>query len=187
MTSEETLVYKIFGATAQILEISLEPNKTLIADGGLLLYLDEEISHETLPDDGYEMSKLQNDEKSTELDSFPDELEEEGGKLDLMPDVVNLPPKPAPKDDDEESEGSFLEKLWKATRKTIVNIGQKIQDSTIKKTKSLKLRRRHPPLAGFLKSHRLYKRWNVSLNLSLNPSFLGFLLTCTTQANIYAK
>jgi|GEM_PF-2186720 len=134
MNTEEPLVYKIFGTTAQVLEISIEPTKTLIADGGLLLYLDEEITHETMPDDGYEPPKEEAPKATEEEEGFLDEPEIDD-EADLLPEIVNLPTKPAKREEEEETESSFLEKLWKATRKTIGQIGQKIQDSTSKKTK----------------------------------------------------
>ncbi len=131
MEIAEPLVYKVLGLTAQILEVSIEPNQTIIADGGLLLYLDEEIVHETRPDDGFEPEKLASAGKGQE--SLEEDIADDN---DLMPEVVALPTKAVSKiieEDEDEAEGTFLEKLWKATRKTISNIGTKIQESTGKK------------------------------------------------------
>lgn len=129
METEEPIVFKLIGTTAQILEISIEPDKTFIADGGMLLYLDEEITHETRPNDGFVPPKPEPPAKQ----KIEEILEEE--EVDLMPEVVNLPTKqtPPPPEEDDETDGTFLEKLWKATRKTIANIGQKIQDTGGKK------------------------------------------------------
>jgi uncharacterized protein (AIM24 family) len=129
---EEPIVFKLIGTTAQILEISIEPEKTFLADGGMLLYLDEEIVHETRPDDGYQAPQ---EEIADDYEDFLDEEEPilPEKEVDLMPDVVALPTKQnAIVEDDEETEGTFLEKLWKATRKTIANIGKKKEEETPK-------------------------------------------------------
>lgn len=100
-----TISYKIIGTAAQVLEINLEPGKTLIADGGALLYLDEEIVFETRDTDG----------------SLP--LEEENEKGFLQED------NPVYHSDWEETEkkreGTLLEKLWVATKKALSKVGSK--------------------------------------------------------------
>ena len=129
MMQQEPLTYKVFGTTAQVLEVSIEPEQTLIADGGLLLYLDEEITHETLPDDGYvpEPVPIPEPEPEPIFEPEPEPIPEP------EPEITPLPTRLSRRQDDDETDATFLEKLWKATRKTIVQIGQKIQESTKKK------------------------------------------------------
>ncbi|NJO02107.1 MAG: AIM24 family protein [Bacteroidia bacterium] len=111
----EELSYQIIGEKDQVLEINLEPNKTLIADGGALLYLDEEISLETRNTDGADEMIA-----APELDDLSD---------DDIPEAHLHPPveEPEPDLDDYEEpdrEESLLEKLWIATRKALSRVGK---------------------------------------------------------------
>ncbi|MDX2305219.1 MAG: AIM24 family protein [Microscillaceae bacterium] len=115
----QTLNYKIIGDSAQVLEINLEPQRTLIGDGGSLLYLDEEISFQTLPDDGadLEMESSAEDDASEEDDDFELPLPDE-------PDDDKVPEFLGEDTEDKERDASLLEKLWFATKKVIKKVGK---------------------------------------------------------------
>lgn len=117
---EESLNYKIIGNTAQVLEVSLEPDKTLIADGGMLLYVDEEINFVTHQDDGtQELSAI--DEAESEPDLDFDAQEDDLGELENFNFSALQPHKVEP----EEPQGTLLEKLWQVTKKKFQEIGKK--------------------------------------------------------------
>jgi uncharacterized protein (AIM24 family) len=105
-----TLEHRIIGETAQVLEINLAPDQSIIADGGALLYLDEEIEFKTKDTDG------------------ADELSEKGNSSingqddDELPDLsaFEKPSKQIVHDfEEDEEESSLLEKIWTAAKKAI--------------------------------------------------------------------
>ena len=118
----EELEYKVIGDSAQVLEINLEPGRTLIGDGGSLLYMDDEISFETLNTDGADLeeaSQEEEEEPEMELEETPDEfLTQEDPDEDIVPEFTG--------EDIEEknSDASLLEKLWVATKKVIKNVSK---------------------------------------------------------------
>ena len=124
--SKELLSYKIFGTVAQVLEISIEPNKILIADGGMLLYLDEELTHETKINDGAS-EIIQDTESEGEDDDDVDFYEPQQYKV---PDLDDFPLPSRIKNEPEEEEdngGTLIGKFWKVTQKTLAQIGQRLQ------------------------------------------------------------
>ena len=107
---EENLNYKILGESAQVLEINLEPDHTLIADGGALLYLDEEIHFETREDDGADEI-----DSSIENDDFEEDFFQDNDDNPLSgPEFEEF--------EEKDVQGSLLEKLWVATKKAIQKV-----------------------------------------------------------------
>ena len=114
----QELDYKIIGDSAQVLEINLEPGRTLIGDGGSLLYLDDEISFETLDTDGAELEVTEPDEE--EVNELLDEALAHEDDDEIVPEFTG-------EDIEEEDKGqdaSLIEKLWFATKKVIKNVGK---------------------------------------------------------------
>ena len=113
----DKLNYQIIG-NGQVVEINLEPDKSLIADGGSLLYLDEEISFILRDNDGADEVKPDN---INELeDSIEPEIEPDftWNNPSVMSKVFD-----EPAEEEEKNEG-LLEKLWQATKKTITRFGK---------------------------------------------------------------
>jgi uncharacterized protein (AIM24 family) len=117
---EDSLHYRIIGNTAQVLEISLEPDKTLIGDGGMLLYVDEEVTFVTRQDDGTQELSA-NDSAESESDLDFDTPENDLEALDDFNFAALQPNKVEP----EEPQGTLLEKLWQVTKKKFQEIGKK--------------------------------------------------------------
>lgn len=117
----EELNYHIIGDSGQVLEISLEPAKTLIADGGALLYLDEEITFELRADDAAEDSNQTNESIFSEPD---DDFDTDADGLFALPDDLN-DELTFESSEEKDEQGSLLEKLWTATKKVVQNIGKK--------------------------------------------------------------
>ncbi len=127
------LNYQLLGDNSQVLEINIEPNKTLIADGSALLYTDEEIILELKNDDGVsnivenspKNKNKEQDESEEENEPFPNfanpnwEFEDEENENPI-------PKKNKFKDFDEEEETEknqgLLEKFWGAAKKKIGKI-----------------------------------------------------------------
>jgi uncharacterized protein (AIM24 family) len=114
----EKLSFQILGKTAQVLEVNLEPDKTIIADGGALLYMDEEIQFVLRDDDAHREVKEEIEEPEAEPDV---EIED-----DWQPEITWQKPHNsaldhvfAEPDEEEEKNAGLLEKLWSATKKTI--------------------------------------------------------------------
>jgi uncharacterized protein (AIM24 family) len=108
----EELNFKILGDSAQVLEITLSPNTTLIGDGGALLYLDHEIGFETRDTDGSE------DLKGESTESEDDFEEEEPEPEPVVDDFEDF--------EERDQKGNLLQKLWIATKR-------KVMDRVIKK------------------------------------------------------
>lgn len=115
----EDLSYQLIGKSAQVLEVNLEPNKTIIADGGALLYIDEEITFGLRDNDGAdEFFAAQEPEPEPEPEEEP--LEELGTLEDEMPEEEEF-------EDEPQREGSLLEKLFVAGKKAIQQVSEKIK------------------------------------------------------------
>ncbi|MCU0443631.1 MAG: AIM24 family protein [Microscillaceae bacterium] len=116
----EKLNFQILGKTAQVLEVNLEPDKTIIADGGALLYLDEEIQFVLRDDDAHtevhEELEEEEAEPEPDLGDFEPEITWQKPHNSAFDHVFAEPPS---KDEDEEKNAGLLEKLWSATKKTI--------------------------------------------------------------------
>ena len=117
----QELDYKIIGESAQVLEVNLEPGRTLIGDGGSLLYLDDEINFETLDTDGADLEETEPDEEQ-DVNEFLDEalagVNEEDDEV--VPEFTGEDIE----EDDKEQDASLIEKLWFATKKVIKNVGK---------------------------------------------------------------
>lgn len=105
----ETLNFKIYGDSAQVLEITLPPDATLVGDGGALLYLDHEISIETKDTDGSEDFQTGEEE---ELE--PEEFEPEPEPLPVIDDFVE-------DSEERDQEGNLLQKLWVAAKRKVID------------------------------------------------------------------
>lgn len=143
--------YKIIGDFSQILEINLEPQKTIITDAAFLLYFDEEIQLQQRDTDGAdEVEDVEEEELSEELSEEEPSIDEEAqfGTLDApFASSPSFLPEEEPENmeglddsimgdleeeelnDDFESEeeidpskGNLLGKLWTATRKRVQSI-----------------------------------------------------------------
>lgn len=106
----EDLSYQILGERAQILEINLEPGKALIADGGALLYLDEEVFFETRPDDG--------------AGPLEEEPEVPGMSDDFLENPENID---EPEPEEPTQDRPLIHKLWVATKKAVERMAQKAE------------------------------------------------------------
>ncbi|GAB4395486.1 MAG: hypothetical protein OHK0053_03760 [Microscillaceae bacterium] len=111
----EPLNFKILGDTSQVLEISLEPGKTLIADGGALLYFDHEIKAEIRDTDEAER------ENGPEA-SYPENEEE---IEDELPEALLPEEEPFEDFEEKDTEGNLLQKLWVATKKAVAKVARK--------------------------------------------------------------
>lgn len=116
------LNYQLLGDNSQVLEINIEPNKTLIADGAALLYADEEIIFELKDDDGTNNTINQNN--YNQEDNEEDEIAFPNFDNPSWED--NETPKrnktSAKTNDDEEENQGLLEKFWGATKKNFSKI-----------------------------------------------------------------
>ncbi|OJJ23236.1 hypothetical protein BKI52_02455 [marine bacterium AO1-C] len=138
--------YKIIGDFTQILEVNLEPQKTIITDAAFLLYIDEEVHFEQRNTDGAdeveeeidEEEELEGDDEGDGLEN--DELDDEFGQMPpdmgMEPDLEGLDDSIMGDLDEEEefndefeseedidpSKGNLLGKLWTATRKRVQSI-----------------------------------------------------------------
>ncbi|HAS41842.1 MAG TPA: hypothetical protein DCS93_15285 [Microscillaceae bacterium] len=138
--------YKIIGDFTQILEVNLEPQKTIITDAAFLLYIDEEVHFEQRNTDGADEVEEEIDEEE-ELEEIEEDegleqedLEDEFGQMPpgmgLEPDMEGLDDSIMGDLDEEEeldeafeseeeidpSKGNLLGKLWTATRKKVQSI-----------------------------------------------------------------
>ncbi|TAG46669.1 MAG: AIM24 family protein [Cytophagia bacterium] len=118
------LNYQLLGDNSQVLEINIEPNKTLIADGAALLYADEEIIFELKDDDGTNNTINQNQNNYYQEDNEEEEIafpnfdnpnweDDETPKRNKTSTKTN---------DDEEQNQGLLEKFWGATKKNFGKI-----------------------------------------------------------------
>jgi uncharacterized protein (AIM24 family) len=119
------LHYQLIGDTSQVLEVNLEPQKSLIIDGSALLYADEEIIFELKDDDG--TNELQNNppENSEEEDYEPLDLSctkfnTQSPKFESNPNLT-FQTNQHQSDENEEKEEGLLGKLLEATSKTLSN------------------------------------------------------------------
>ncbi|TAG85483.1 MAG: hypothetical protein EAZ20_15035, partial [Bacteroidetes bacterium] len=125
------LNYQLLGDSSQVLEINIEPNKTLIADGAALLYTDEEIVFELKDDDGVSnvLSNQQNfqtqknDDQDEENEPFPN-FANPNWEFEDDEDFDAPPKKNKSKiiEQDEEENQGLLEKFWGATKKNFGKI-----------------------------------------------------------------